>query len=62
MSEKESGRMSAWYDLRTIESGGGDIELTCKRCRYLVTITPRHREEPPMICPQCGFDGSDRPA
>jgi hypothetical protein len=56
--ERPPNRVYPWYELRTIESGGGDIEFTCKRCRYVVTVTPRHGEEPPSICPQCNFDGS----
>jgi len=58
MSEEKSGWHSSWYNVRMIEFGGGDHELTCKRCGYLMTITPRHREEPPLICPECHFDCS----
>lgn len=62
MAEKKSGWDMSWYNVRAIEFGGGDTEITCKRCSHVVTIEPRLREEPPLKCPECGFDGGADPA
>jgi predicted Zn-ribbon and HTH transcriptional regulator len=53
MSEWQS---SFWYNSRTIEFAGGEIELTCKRCGYKTSIEPRLGDEWPSACPQCHFD------
>lgn len=46
-----------WYTFGYIEAGGGDHELICQSCGRSTTITPRHGEEPPPACPDCGFKG-----
>jgi hypothetical protein len=57
MSEKPPSPVYySWYKQRVIESAGGDTELTCKRCGYQVTITPRLGDDWPSVCPKCRFD------